>query len=290
MNKLEAYPQKDAVPFDLSPEMEAICLDRSRRGGGNHGVFLINSSQNQWVVKCYDHKRDMLQRLLSGLENQFTGRSALDPRSRFRTEKETLKTWRHNGFDVFRQSNGPPPISIRFPHIVFEYVAGRTLKEYFLDPSIEKIEKLVTLKRFVPEWCRRHRLALETGNHRLIQERATFQHVFMSAADERLIYFDFEIVYTSRHRLPGILAREIAGYLRSLYTAVPPDDYGDYLETIADAYPYREYLEYPYDYFFCHPNRLLRFIFAVDRQLPRNRRPHSKYNIADRIHKFLKEK
>jgi hypothetical protein len=49
-------------------------------------------------------------------------------------------------------------------------------------------------------------------------------------------------------------------------------------------------LQYPYDYFFRHPNRLLRLAFAMDRQLPRNRRPHSKYNIARRIQTFLKEK
>jgi hypothetical protein len=287
---LEADHQKDAVPIDLPPGMEAICLDRSHRGGGNHGVFLIQSPQKRWVVKCYDHKRDQLQRLLSGWENLVTGRSALDPQSRFRTESETLKTWRENEFDVFRQSNDLPPIAIDFPHLVFEYVPGRTLKEYFLDPDVGKADKLRTLKRFVPEWGRRHRLALETDNHRLIQERATFQHVFLSAADERLIYFDFEIVYTPRHSLPGILAREIAGYLRSLFTAVPPGDYRTYLDTLIRAYPQREFLQYPYDYFFNHPNRLLRFAFGIDRQLPRNRRPHSKYNIAVRIQKYLKER
>ena len=290
MKKLEATYQKDPVPLDLLPGMEAICLDRSRRGGGNHGIFLIKSQRKQWVVKCYDHKRDKLQRLLSGWENLITGRSALDPRSRLATEKETLKTWRQNGFDVFQQSNDFPTLSSVFPHLVFEYVRGRTLKEYFLDPAIGKTDKLMTLKRFIPEWSRRHELALETGNHCLIQERATFQHVFMSATDERLIYFDFEIIYTPRHNLRSILAREIAGYLRSLYTSVPPDDYAAYLETIVRAYPHREFLQYPYDYFFNHPNRLLQLVFAMDRQLPRNRRPHSKYNIARRIQTFLKEK
>jgi hypothetical protein len=241
------------------------------------------------VVKCYDHKRNKLQRFLSAWENRFSGRSALDPQSRFRTEKETLKIWRQNGFDVFQPLNDLPPATIRHPHLVFEYISGRTLKEYFLDHDIGKAEKLRTLRRFVPEWSRRHRLALETGNHCLIQERATFQHVFMSASDERLIYFDFEIVYTPRHSLRGILAREIAGYLRSLYTAVPPTDWETYLETIIRAYPHREFLYYPYEYFFNHPNRLLRFVFAMDRQLPRNRRPHSKYNITNQIQMFLKE-
>jgi hypothetical protein len=289
MKKSGAYHQKEEVPIDLLPGMEATYLDRSHRGSGNHGIFLITSPQGQWVVKCFDHKRDKLQRLLSGWENIFTGRSALDPQSRFRTETATLKTWQDNGFDVFRQLNDLPPVAIDSPHLVFEYVSGRTLKEYFLDPEIEKADKLMTLKRFVPEWSRRHKLALETGNHQLIQEHATFQHVFIGADDDRLIYFDFEIVYTSRHSLRGIIAREIAGYLRSLYAAVPPGDYAAYLDTLVRAYPDREFLQYPYDYFFSHPNLLLRFAFAVDRRSPRNRRQHSKYNIAGRIQNYLKE-
>ena len=287
MKKLEANHNKDLVPIDLPPGMKAICLDRSHRGSGNHGVFLIETPQKQWVVKCYDHKRAGLQRLLSGLENNVTGRSALDPESRFRTEKETLRTWRNYGFETFQEPDEFPSIAVRFPHLVFEYVPGRTLKEFFLDPAIAKTRKLAVLKGFVPEWSRRHRLALETGDHRLIQERATFQHVFMSFADDRLIYFDFEIVYTSRHSMKGIIAREIAGYLRSLFSAVPHKDYPAYLDTIVRAYPNPEFLSFPGEYFFRHPNRLLRLAFAFDRQLPRNRRPHSKYNITAWIQKYL---
>lgn len=289
MKKLEAYHQDDVVPMDLLPGMNASCLDRSHRGSGDHGVFLIKTPQKQWVVKCYDHKRGRIQRLLGRWENFFTGRSALDPASRFYTEKETLRTWRKYGFDVFQEPDDLPPISIDFPHLVFEYVSGQTLKEYFLDPAIKKADKLTLLKRFVPEWSRRHRLALDTANRRLIQERATFQHVFMSAVDNRLIYFDFEIVYTSRHSLQGIIAREIAGYLRSLYSAVPRNDFPTYLDTLVRAYPYPEFFNFPRDYFFRHSNRLLRLAFAMDRRLPRSRRPHSKYNITKQLQKYLKE-
>lgn len=288
MKKLNAYDQEVVVPMDLLPGMEAICLDRSHRGSGNHGVFLIQTPQKKWVVKCYDHKRGRVQRLLSRWENFFAGRSAFDPESRFHTEKQTLRTWREYGFDVFQEPNALPPITIDFPHLVFEYVSGRTLKDYFLDTAIQKADKLKMLKRFVPEWSRRHRLALETGNRRLIQERATFQHVFLSAADDRLIHFDFEIVYTSRHSLKGIIAREIAGYLRSLFTAVPRNDYLTYLDTFVRAYPYLEFLNFPHDYFFSHPNRLIRLGFAIDRRLPRNRRLNSKYNITERIQEHLK--
>ena len=267
--------------------MEAVCLDRSKRGGGRHGVFLIKSPQKQWVIKIYQHKRSPVQRIFSGLENFFTGRSPLDPQTRCNTESKTLDIWQENGFDVFRRVRESPPVSIDFPHLVFEYVAGRTLKEYFLDPHIAKADKLHTLKRFLPEWSRRHALALDTGNHHLIQERATFQHVFLSGADDRLIVYDFEVVFTSRHSLPAIIAREIAGYIRSLFSAVPPEDFYDYLDVLIRDYPRRDLLLSPYKYFFQHPNLLLRFLFSLDRKAPRNRRPKSKYNIALRIQDYM---
>ena len=289
MNPLEMNTQRDNLPMVLPQGMEAICLDRSLRGGGRHGVFLIKSPQKQWVVKIYHHKRNMVQRFLSGLENYLTGRSPLNPRTRFYTENKTLNIWQEHKFDVFRRLKESPPVSIDFPHVVFEYVSGRTLKEYFLDPHIAKADKLHTLKRFLPEWGRRHALALDTRNHNLIQERATLQHVFMSSEDDRLISFDFEVVYTSRHSLPGIIAREIAGYIRSLLAAVPEQDFNDYLDVFMREYPHRDFLRHPYKYFFQHPNRLLRFLFSIDRRRPRNRRRHSKYNIALRIQDYMQK-
>jgi hypothetical protein len=283
MKKLEVDAPKNNLPMVLPQGMEAICLDRSVRGGGRHGVFLLKSSQNQWVVKIYHHKRGPLQRFFSGLENYFAGRSPLDPRSRFSTEKKTLDIWQENGFEVFRRLNQPPPVSIDFPHLVFEFVSGRTLKEYFLDPAIGKADKLNTFKRFLPEWSRRHAVALETRNHYLVQKRATLQHVFMSAEGERLIFYDFEIVYTPRHHLPAIID------IRSLFSVVPRGDFNDYLDILHREYLHRDFLHYPYDYFFRHPNRLLRSLYSLDRQLPRNRRQRSKYNIALRIHNRLQK-
>ncbi len=290
MKKHEVDTRKNNLPMVLPPDTEAICLDRSVRGGGRHGVFLLNSPQNQWVVKIYHHKRGLLQRFFSGLENYVAGRSPLDPRSRFSTEKKTLDIWQENGFEVFRRLKQPPPVSIDFPHLVFEFVSGRTLKEYFLDSAIGKADKLNTFKRFLPEWSRRHAVALETRNHYLIQERATLQHVFMSAEDGRLIFYDFEIVYTPRHHLPAIIAREIAGYIRSFFSVVPRDDFNDYLDILIREYPYRDFLHYPYEYFFRHPNRLLRLLYSLDRQLPRNRRPRSKYNLALKVQDYMQKR
>ncbi len=281
-----ARRQNDGIPFALPDGMTAVCLSRSLRGEAKHGIFLIESSGKKWVIKYYHHKRGQLQRLFGNLENYLGGRSGVSPQRRFHNEKQSLQIWRENGFDVFRQPDEFPPIGIDGPHLVFEYVPGRTLKDFFLDRKLAKADKLHTFKRFLPEWGRRHFLAHENENRYLIQEHATFQHVYMSAEDQRLIFYDFEIVYNRRHSLPDLIGREIAGYVRSL----PAEDLDDYLPILIREYPYPEFLSYPFYYFFRHPNSGLRFLYALDRQLPRNRRQKSKYNIAIRIQDCLQQR
>ena len=284
MNASLEHPYDDAIPFALPDGMTCKCLDRSVRGEGKHGIYLLESSGKKWVVKYYHHKRGRLQRLLGHLECYFSGRSGISPQLRYRNEKQSLKIWRENGFEVFRQPDELPPISIEGPHLVFEYVPGRTLKDFFFDRQIPKADKLRTFKRFLPEWGRRHRLAYKCANRYLIQEHPTFQHVYMSAEDRRLIFYDFEIVYTRLYPLPDLIGREIAGYIRSL----PPEDLDAYLPIFIQAYPHPEFLSYPFYYFHRHPNPVFRLLNALDRQMPRNRRQKSKYNIAKRIQGYLK--
>ena len=284
MKNATAHLQNNGIPFDVPDDMTAVCLSRSRRGGAKHGIYLIETSAKRWVIKYYHHKRDQPQRLFSQLENYLSGRSGVSPQRRFCNEKQCLQIWRENGFEVFRQCNEFPFISIGAPHLIFEYVPGRTLKDFFLDREIPKTDKLGAFKRFLPEWGRRHFLAYKNKNRKLIQEHATFQHVYMSAEDQRFIFYDFEVVYTHRYSLPGLIGCEIAGYIRSL----PTEDLDDYLRILIRDYPYPQFLSYPYHYFFRHPNLCLRFLHAVDRQLPRNRRPRSRYNIALRIQDYLK--
>ncbi len=280
----------DGFPIALPHSMKAVCLDRSRRGGGRHGVLLIEYLGEKCVIKCFHYKRAKLQCLLNSLGNYLTGRTAFDPFTRFRTENHVLQAWRENGFEVFRQPDDFPPIFVDVPHLIFEYVPGRTLKSYFSDHEISKAEKLLTLKRFMPEWGRRHFLAQKDGNRYLIQVHATFQHVILSAEDGRLIFHDFEVSYTNRHSLPSIIGREIAGYIRSLFGAVPIEDFNDYIDVLIREYPHPAFLYYPFHYLFKHPNRFVRFGYWFDRQRPRNRRQRSKYNMAIRIQDRLQEK
>lgn len=288
MNKNVKKPAKNkGTTLSFPSGFKVTCLDYSKRGDGHHGIFLIEDPGAQkYVVKCYSRKRGHWREVLDAISNYLSGRSSSRPLGRFNTEKKVLQTWREHGFDVFKQPKDLESIAINKPHLVFEYIKGQTLLSYFADPRISKEDKIEKLKRFIPEWGRRHLIAMESGNRLLIQEHPSFKHVYINDG-ERFIFFDFETVYTKLHSLPSLIGREIAGYVRSLYKVIPPKEFNEFLKLIINEYPHREYLLYPYDYFYCHPNPLVRFSHSLVRRLPRNKRRHSKYLVAPLIREYL---
>ncbi len=290
------FKKKSSIPkpgdFVMLGDQKTVCLDCSPRGDGKHGIFLINAANKKLVLKCYGRKRSAWQTLLDNLEHLIVGKSLTWAKTRFKTEKKSLEIWAKHGFDVFRQPSdsskiNSPKINIGRPFIIFEYVTGRTALEYFADPKVEHKDKIELLKQFIPEWNRRHKLAMETQNRYLLQEHPSFKHVFKSN-DNRLIYFDFETVYTPRHSIKALIGREIAGYVRSLIKVVPEKKSKEFLDLIINEYPDTEYLSYPDFYFFRHPNLLLRLLCAIDRQMPRHKKRHSKYPVAKLLDERLK--
>jgi hypothetical protein len=268
--------------------LRATCLDSSQRGNGRHGVFLVeDAGGSRYVIKSYGRKRSKWREISGSLANFLAGKSSLHPLHRIETEKSVLKTWREHGFDVFERLEDKDFIRTERPYIVLEYVQGQTLLSYFADPHIAQAEKAAMLRHFLPEWGRRHQLAMKTGNRLLIQEHPSFKHVFVSESG-RLIFFDFETVYQAPHSLPSLIGREIAGYVRSLYKVTPPDAFGGFLDIIIQEYPHREYLSYPFRYFFRHPNPMLRVLYSLDRRLPRHQKRHSKYPVAQMLQEHLR--
>ena len=281
MTKAQETPGANNARLPSLPTgLKATCLDSSKRGDGHHGVFLVeDAGRNKYIVKCYGRKRKKWREIPETLANFLAGKSSLDPWDRFETEKRVLETWRTHGFDVFEPVEHPDFMGMKEPYLVLEYVQGQTLLSYFADPHVGRGEKITMLRRFLPSWGRRHHLALKSGNRLFIQEHPSFKHVFVNEAG-RLIFFDFETVYQAPHSLRSLIGREIAGYLRSLYKVTPSDEFPGFLDVIIREYPHREYLFYPFRYFFRHPNPVMRILYSLDRRLPRHRKRHSKYPVA----------
>jgi hypothetical protein len=272
-----------STPFAGLPVQWSVRrLDRSRGGGACQGIFLLSTGDRRVVLKVFGPKHGPVALTLAKWDRRVSGRSAPDPVSRFQTERKALDIWRQHGFDVFQSLEGEVDIDIPFPYLVLEYVGGPTLKNFFRDPDIRSGQKRQVLKQFLPDWGRRHLSAGQTGNRFLIQEHASFKHVLFGN-DGRLITFDFEEVFTERHPLAFLIGREIAGYLRSLFRVSSATDFDAYLDILLDHYRPTEFLSYPYTYFFCHPNILLRSFYAVLRRFPVNQQDNSRYSVIRRL-------
>jgi hypothetical protein len=265
--------------FGLPPGARVICLDRSAGARGLQGIYRVDHGGRRLVVKVFGPKCGRMLGPLLRLDHFLTGRSSPTPRGRYRTESAVLDAWRAAGFDVFARVPDEPPMVLGWPHLALEYVPGRPLKSFFHDPGIALAAKLAVLRRFLPEWGRRHRAAAVTDDRRLIQEHASFKHVWLSD-DGRLISFDFEEVFTQPHSIAFLIGREISGYLRSLYRVLPPEDFAVCLELVVAEYPHPGHLAYPYRFFFRHPQPGARAWYALVRRLPAHRKPNSRYPVV----------
>ena len=257
-------------------------LDQSRRGDARQGIFLVTTAEGRFVLKVFGPKCGPLRRQLTRIDHLVTGRSAPDPFSRYQTEKSALEIWRRSGFDVFLPLEDAVEIGLPFPYLALEYVDGPTLKNVFRDSGVHTETKKRVLKRFLPDWGRRHLLASREANRFLIHEHASFKHVLLGDGG-RLITFDFEEIFSERHPLAFLIGREIAGYLRSLYRVATPADFDAYLDIVVRDYRPVEFLAYPYRYFFRHPNSLIRLAYAILRQFPASRRDNSRYSVIRRL-------
>jgi len=237
------------------------------------------------VLKVYQGSRSWLEYALKTVGNVVVcNQTSFMPRARRRTELQCLKLWREAGFRVFDvfeevEVEGLDPTL----HALFEYVPAKRLVDLLGDPALPLERRLALWRGFLPVWHRRHRLALERAEPRLVHENGDLKHV-MPLPDGDYLQFDFEMVFRSRRRVKEFVAREILSFLKSLGKTVGERDFGTFVAETVRHYPGRDLLEHTHAFAFANPNPLLRLARAIDRRIkPRARKPFSKYNVARRL-------
>ncbi len=218
--------------IDLS---NAQILNISRRGDGRHQVLKVVHDEKFVVLKCYGLKRTRLKVLFRQLGSLFLVRkSSITTKARHDTELDVLSLWKREGFDVpevYPLQKLPQDI----PYcIAMEYIPSPTVAELLQDDQKSLAFKKEVIARYARIWGKRHARALELGEPRLLQENPTLSHVFVSR--DRLVHFDFEIVFTRKKDLKRLVRREIVGILRSMSKA-SGDSFSPLLDTLLDAYP-----------------------------------------------------
>ena len=255
---------------------------------GNY-LYTIPFRGETAVLKVYYGDRSTFEYISKTFGNVvMCNQTSFMPKARNRKEHEVMDLWRSKGFRVFDTYD-----DVTFTDLpeggyrVFEYAPGVKFVDYFADPAVTQETKMEMWRRFMPLWTRRHMLALEESEPRLIHENGDLKHVMIWKDD--LLFFDFEMVFRSRRRVKEFVAREILAYLKSLGKTVGAEAWDTFLAETVKMYPSRDILEYTYNFAFKNPNLVLRAGRWVDRTFKEGaKKPFSKYNVARKIDKFLR--
>ena len=241
------------------------------------------------VLKVYLGSRTWFEYFLKSCGNLLVcNQTSYMPRARRRTELECLKLWRDAGFRVFNVYENVRVEGID-PSLwaLYEYVARPKLVDMLGQKEVPLERRLALWRDFLPVWHRRHALAIERAEPRLVHENGDLKHV-MLMEDGSFLMFDFEMVFRSRRRVKEFVAREILAFLKSLAKTVGPAEFDAFMAETIRSYPDRDLLRYTHAFAFANPNPVLRLARAIDRRIkPGARKPYSKYNVARRLELLL---
>lgn len=208
-----------------------------------------------------------------------TGRSSHMPRARLRTEMECIGVWEKHGFRCFGTF---PDVKVEgLPengYMLYDWTPGVHFREYFKDEQIPLDERMATWRDWVPEWCRRHRVAVREREPRLIHENGDVKHVMLWQGG--YVYFDFEVQFTSTD-IHDLVGREILAYMRSVGKFFHEEMYDRMLDELVEHYPDKALLRCAWEHAFRNRNPIMRVARAMDRSLkPQHRARFSKYMVA----------
>ncbi|MHC4942715.1 MAG: hypothetical protein ACYTG7_06810 [Planctomycetota bacterium] len=216
---------------------EPELLDYSRRGDGGQRVLKITHEGTPMVLKCYGMKRGRLKTVLRQFGSLFiVGKSSITARGRHETEREVLALWTQEGFDVPKRLSVPELERKMDYCLVLEWLPGSLMTEALQQGKMPLPERIALVERFGRVFCARHDRAAALDEPRLLLENPTFDHVFVSR--DRLVHFDFEIVFRKTGDIERLIRREIVGFTWSM-AKMSGSDFPALLETMVSVYPAR---------------------------------------------------
>jgi hypothetical protein len=270
-----------AAASDRAPaRLKLDQLEKTPLAGDGNYVWKIPFRDGFAVLKVYFGNRSPFLYWKKTFGNVWiTGRSSHMPRARCAVEIESIRRWEKHGFRCFPMY---PEVEVeglpRDGYMVYGWVPGKHFRDYFKDEKIPLEERMATWRRWVPEWCRRHRIAVETGDNYLIHENGDMKHVMLWEGG--FVYFDFEMVYTSKN-VRILVGRELQAFLRSAGRFFGREIYERMLDELVAHYPDKSLLMAGWEAGYADPSPFMRFARWLDRTLkPANRKEFSKYAVA----------
>ncbi len=214
--------------------------------------------------------------VLEGIGRQKTSSRA---GARWRTERDVLRVWSQAGFDVPADLTERHPVHPGRPYAVLERVHGRLLGMLLCSGKMGEADRLQAVGRYAAEMGRRHRLAIERGEHRLVHEHPSLQHVIVSGP--RLVTIDFEQAFRPVRDVRVLVAHEVVAALRSLGKGADAARFATDLAAFVEGYGSRDGLAACAREYLRSPSPRRRLLWALDRRLRRDRkRGLGKYQVA----------
>jgi hypothetical protein len=284
---VEAPPPLDPVAREVPPAVLRLeGLEKVPLAGEGNFVWKVPLHGGHAVLKVYRGSRGWPLYVKKTIGNAITGRSSHMPGARWGTEVACADLWSRHGFRCFRRI---PQVTVeglpREAYMVWEWTPGTHFRDHFKDGSIPLEEPLATWRRWLPEWHRRHRLAVDLREPRLVHENGDVKHVMLWEGG--FLYFDFEMTFRSR-RVRFLVGREIATYMRSVGRFFGEEMYQKMIHELVAGYPDRALLLAAWEHAWDDPNPAWRLLRLADRNLrPRHRDRWSKYRVGRDVRDLL---
>ncbi|MFC1497589.1 hypothetical protein ACFLS1_03825 [Verrucomicrobiota bacterium] len=255
---------------------------------GNY-LYKIPYKDGHAVLKLYYGSRSPFQRIYKTFSNVvIEGQTSFMPKARLKTEKDAIRVWKKAGFRVFDIYNNVEVEGLpKGGYALYEYVEGRHFHKLLPDASVPLEERLALYREFLDQWHRRHRIAVDQKEPRLIHENGDLKHVIDYNGE--LVWFDFEMCYRSRTHVEDLVAREILAYLKSLGQFLKNSElFETFFKETMEHYEGKDFLAQTYNIAFKHRNPVVRLGRSLDSRFSKSSgKWHSKYNMAKRVKEHL---
>jgi len=269
--------QRDVIEFD---DLKPYLLLQN----GNY-LYKVPYRDGWAVLKVYYGSRGTWGRLRKSFANVVMyGQTSYMPKTRCRVERECLELWSKHGFRTFDvyDVEVKAPSCVPGGYLLLEYVSAPRLDDYLRDESVPVDQRFAKYRDWLPEWSRRHDIAIAEREPKLIHENGDLGHV-MLLEDGGYLWFDFEMVYRSRAKVADHVSHEIVQYVWDMHRVLPPELRDRFIEETIDGYPVRDRMQRAHEYFLAHDNPVYRLARTVDSWRTRSRKPTSKYMVARKL-------
>jgi hypothetical protein len=249
-------------------------------------LYKVPFRGGQAVLKVYYDSRGTIERWEKSVSNWLSGQTSYLPSSRCKVERECLALWKANGIrvpEVYDVELKAPGCKEGY-YLLIEFIPHGKLIDWMTDEKKSADERFAMWRRFLPEWSKRHEMAIAQREPRLVHENGDCKHV-MLMPDGGFLFFDLEMVYRSRARIEEHVGHEVLQYLWHTSKSMEATLRDRLLDETIAHYPRPERLRQAALYLVRHPRIVPRGLRALERVLRSQKlaKPTSKLAIAKRI-------